>query len=175
MINKDTNSTTPTFNGYNSNSPRMAYWSRNPKRFDHATEHLWSLIMWPLKVIIANSYPKMLTAQLYCTSVMQRCSQVNVYIYIAQNHKENNKTCLSKVCILTFSPSAVWIDNMDKPEWCFFTPLMLDAGITTCNMWTNKEAGQQALILVAFTALKRTLQSYFSIVSQCDLKHGWLR
>lgn len=38
---------------------------------------------------------------------------------------------------LTFSPSAVSIDIMDKAELCFFTSLTLDAGITTYNVTTT--------------------------------------
>lgn len=43
----------------------------------------------------------------------------------------------TQVCSLTFSPSTVWIDSMDKAELYFFTSLTLDTGITTCNRMTK--------------------------------------
>lgn len=45
----------------------------------------------------------------------------------------NHKIVKHVLKCLTFSPSEVWIDNMDKADLCFFTSLTLDAGITTCN------------------------------------------
>lgn len=109
--------------------------------FSVSVQHTVLYVLWEALCIESE------TKTMQQTKNENRISNPNQVFIIFKKTKESSRT---------FSPSAVWIDNIDNAGLCFFTSLILDVGITTYNVMRTK------IYMYIYILVKH---------SQCGLKH----